>query len=142
MHERDENISVWFNQKKEEIEQSYLVCSDKYMQSGWSSTPERWMRARRVILNAIPCSGAFLDIGCANGLLLECLVRWASEDGMQLEPHGIDFSEDFVELARARLTNFVDNLAVANAYSWQPKRFSTMYIRCWNTCPIHCSKNI
>jgi hypothetical protein len=52
MHERDENISVWFNQKKEEIEQSYLVCSDKYMQSGWSSTPERWMRARRVILNA------------------------------------------------------------------------------------------
>jgi trans-aconitate methyltransferase len=49
-------------------------------------------------------------------------VRWASEDGIQIEPHGIDFSEGLVELARARLPNFAGNLAVANAYSWQAQR--------------------
>ncbi|BAC91125.1 class I SAM-dependent methyltransferase [Gloeobacter violaceus] len=122
MQGSDEDLSSWFDRHKEAIERSYLVGDDPYLQSGWASTPERWLWARRVILKAVPHSGSFFDIGCANGLLLECLVQWANEQGVRLEPHGIDFSEALVELARTRLPAFADNLAVANAHDWQPQR--------------------
>ena len=32
-----------------------------------------------MILSAVERSGAFLDVGCANGLLLECLMRHAGQ---------------------------------------------------------------
>jgi 2-polyprenyl-3-methyl-5-hydroxy-6-metoxy-1,4-benzoquinol methylase len=118
----DADLPGWFDRRREAVERSYLVGDNSYRQSGWASTPERWLRARRVISKAVLRSGTFLDIGCANGLLLECLVRWAHQEGVRLEPHGIDFSEALVGLARARLPAFAGNLAVANAYDWRPQR--------------------
>ncbi|MBW4700136.1 MAG: class I SAM-dependent methyltransferase [Aphanocapsa lilacina HA4352-LM1] len=118
----DAGLPGWFDRHKEAIERSYLVGNDPYAQSGWASTPERWTRARRIILKAVPHSGTFLDVGCANGLLLEYLVQWANEEGVRLEPHGIDFSEALVELARTKLPAFAGNLVVANAHDWRPQR--------------------
>jgi 2-polyprenyl-3-methyl-5-hydroxy-6-metoxy-1,4-benzoquinol methylase len=35
----------------------------------------------RLLADAIRSSGSFLDIGCANGHLMETLTGWAAEDG-------------------------------------------------------------
>ena len=49
----------------------------------------RWSRARRVIVDAIDRDGTFLDVGCANGLLMESLSSWAAERGHTIEPYGL-----------------------------------------------------
>ena len=74
-----------------------------------------------MILEAVDRSGTFLDIGCANGLLLGCLMQWARERGLFLIPYGIDISPHLIALARARLPGYADNLSVANSLFWQPQ---------------------
>lgn len=111
----------WFKYQQQETEAAYLSSNDPYRQSGWGSTPQRWRLGREVILEAVERSGTFLDIGCANGLLLDCLMQWAKKRDLHLVPHGIDISPRLVELARARLPAHAENLAVANSLFWQPQ---------------------
>ena len=60
-----------------------------------------------------------LDIGCANGLLLESVRDWTPH---ALVPHGIDFVQELIEYARARHPGFEANFAVANVWEWEPAR--------------------
>jgi SAM-dependent methyltransferase len=77
-----------------------------------------------LIIDCIPASGSFLDIGCANGLLMESLVRWANEKGLELDIFGLDISPELVALAIQRLPHFADRLFVGNALSWRlPRKF-------------------
>lgn len=99
-----------------------MTSYNAYRQSGWGSTPERWRLGREVILEAVPHSGSFLDIGCANGLLLECLMLWAAERGVELIPYGIDVSSELVKLAQLRLPSFTQNFVAANCLYWQPEQ--------------------
>ena len=69
---------------------------------------------------AIESGGSYLDIGCANGLLLESIVQWAGEDGHVIEPYGLDISEKLVELARGRLPAWHDRIFAGNALFWEP----------------------
>ena len=64
--------------------------------------------------------GTFLDIGCANGYLLECTIRWVAERSLSIIPFGLDLSEELIELAKKRLPEYVDNLYVGNAWHWDP----------------------
>ena len=50
---------------------------------------ETWKRARSFIASAIHRPGSLLDIGCANGFLLRCLMEWSTHE---LTPFGIDAS--------------------------------------------------
>jgi SAM-dependent methyltransferase len=118
----DTEIDQWFDSMRRDFKRWYLASDDPWRQSGCGSTPERWRLAREVILSAVERSGTFLDIGCANGLLLECLVAWAGERGIVIEPHGIDLVPELVELARKRLPAALPNLATANAFTWKPMR--------------------
>jgi SAM-dependent methyltransferase len=106
------------------LESAYLRESDPIKQSGFSGGPERWRAERAPILDAIPTSGDLLDIGCANGHLLECLLQWGFERDLALTPFGIDCSAALVALARERLPNFHHNFLVANAWGWTPPRRS------------------
>ena len=83
---------------------------------------------RSPILEALEGDGDFLDIGCANGHLLECLVDWAAERGINLIPHGIDIGGRLIKVARTRMPRFAPNFQVANGWDWRPdRRFRYVY---------------
>jgi 2-polyprenyl-3-methyl-5-hydroxy-6-metoxy-1,4-benzoquinol methylase len=48
---------------------------------------------------AIDRPGSFLDVGCANGYLLESLARWSPH---AIERYGLDFSARLVEVVAMR----------------------------------------
>ena len=78
----------------EVYEEHYLASDDPRRQSGFGGDEERWEAARRPIAEAVDHDGSFLDVGCANGYLLESIVRWSEH---RLEPYGLDFSPRLVE---------------------------------------------
>lgn len=102
-----------------EFERAYLAGGDARAQSGFHGSPERWRAAREGIVEAIDGDGTFLDVGCANGLLLESVVEWSQ---FQVEPYGIDFAPGLVHLARGRLPQWADRLWVGDVFSWIPPR--------------------
>jgi SAM-dependent methyltransferase len=75
---------------------------------------------KKTITTCIESPGTFLDIGCANGYLLESLLCWTRERGIQVTPYGLDFSEKIIALARARLPRYATHLFVGNAWDWEP----------------------
>jgi SAM-dependent methyltransferase len=99
------------------FEQAYLAGDNPRAQSGFGGDDARWEAARRPIANAIDRAGTFLDIGCANGHLLECLVRWAPHP---IEPYGLELAPALAELARKRLPQWADRIYVGNALEWEP----------------------
>jgi SAM-dependent methyltransferase len=104
------------------LEEAYCSESDPIRQSGFSGGPLRWREEREPILNAVDEDGDFLDIGCANGYLLECLVMWAEERGYHITPHGLDFGPRLIRMARERFPRLASNFHVGNAWDWQPPR--------------------
>jgi hypothetical protein len=103
-------------QTPSDFERSYLAGDDARAQSGFSGSAERWEAARRPIVEAVDRAGTFLDVGCANGLLMESVADWSA---YPLEPYGIDFAPGLVELARERLPQWADRIWLADVRSWQ-----------------------
>src|SRR6266851_9999488 len=93
----------FFDEEQALHEGKYPVGTNPRHQSGFGRDERDWERFRRLVVTPIERDGSFLDIGCANGLLLESVVQWAGEDGHRLEPYGLDISEKLAELARQRL---------------------------------------
>jgi SAM-dependent methyltransferase len=104
------------------IERMYLKAPDAYGQSGFHGDAARWEALRRPVTKAVDRDGSFLDIGCANGLLLESALGWAASDGHKVVPYGLDHSEALVELARVRLEGKGGELFVGDAQTWAPPR--------------------
>ena len=104
------------------IEPAYLAAETPQGQSGRSGDAAGWEHARRLLLDAVPDGSDVLDIGCANGLLMESLVAWAAEDGQALEPYGVEISARLADLARARLPHWADRIWTGNAMTWVPPR--------------------
>jgi len=114
-------------QTPSDFERAYLSGADPRAQSGFDGSPERWEAARRAIVEAIDRPGTFLDVGCANGLLMESVVAWSAHE---LEPYGVDFAPGLVDLARARLPQWADRLWVGDAATWTPPfRFDFVHVR-------------
>ena len=117
-----EDWEAWFARNREVLETAYLAKTEPWAQSGMSGPFERWRALRKPVADCMDRNGTFLDIGCANGYLLECCVAWAAERGVEIEPFGVDLSEKLVRLARARLPDYPDNFRTANACIWIPPR--------------------
>jgi Methyltransferase domain len=110
-----------------DFDRAYLVGADPRAQSGFNGSAERWEAARRPIVEAIDRDGTFLDVGCANGLLLESVVEWSQ---FAVEPYGIDFAPGLVELARTRLPHWGYRIWHADVDSWEsPFRFDFVHAR-------------
>src|SRR5579884_2486570 len=98
-----EDEASWFDAARQFHEEKYLVGSNARQQSGFGRDERDWERFRRSIITPIDRNGTFLDIGCANGLLMESVAEWAREAGHSIEPYGLDISEKLAEMARRRL---------------------------------------
>lgn len=104
---------------------NYLAADTPWGGSGKTGTKADWEYSRSHIAHAIDRDGSFLDVGCANGYLLECLAGWTPYN---LTVYGLDIASKLVELAARRLPDWRDRFFVGNALTWQPPRRFT-YIR-------------
>ncbi|HSL63074.1 MAG TPA: class I SAM-dependent methyltransferase, partial [Gaiellaceae bacterium] len=103
---------------------AYLAAQTPGGQSGKTGTAEDWEWSRSHVVDAIDRDGSFLDVGCANGYLMECLPRWTP---FCVEPYGLEISPELAELARTRLPNWADRIFVGNALGWEaPREFDVV----------------
>ena len=99
------------------FERRYLESDDPYRGSGHSGDAASWELGRRPIAEAIDRPGTFLDVGCANGLLMESVAEWAA---VPVEPYGLDFAPRLVEAARRRLPQWAGRIWLGDALTWEP----------------------
>jgi protein-L-isoaspartate O-methyltransferase len=122
------DLPAWFAEVKQVLESAYTAALTPWQQSGKSGTFEEWIKLRVANIAAVNRPGKYLDIGCANGYLLDCLVAWSRLKGVELIPYGLDYSEKLVALAKERLSSYADNIYLGNAWNWTPpQRFD--YVR-------------
>jgi len=116
----DQDRERFFTRVRDDIAGYYLTDPENpYRMSGRGKGRQRWEETRRCIADAIDRPGDFMDVGCANGLLVESLLEWSDHE---IVPHGIDFVPELVECAKQRLPQFAANFEVANAWHWAPER--------------------
>jgi hypothetical protein len=109
----------WHRAMADLVVPAYLAAETPWGQSGKSGGEALWEEARRHIADAIDRDGAFLDVGCASGFLMECIVRWSPH---RVEPYGLEIAPQLAELARKRLPQWADRIYVGNALGWRPPR--------------------
>ena len=97
--------------------EAYPAGDNPRAQSGFGGDEARWEAARRPIAELIDREGSFLDIGCANGYLMESIVRWARH---RVEPYGLELADRVAELARQQRPQWAQRIFLGNALSWQP----------------------
>jgi SAM-dependent methyltransferase len=96
---------------------AYLAAGTAAGGSGSSRDEAGWEYARSLLAEAAEAGQTFLDIGCANGHLLESMAAWAG-----VEPYGLEISPELAELARRRLPQWADRIWIGNAAEWEPPR--------------------
>jgi SAM-dependent methyltransferase len=102
------------------IEPAYIAATTERMGSGHSGSQEDWDASRIIIMEAVQSSGTFLDVGCANGLLMASVKSWANERGLDVECYGVDISHSLAEVARQRYPQWRERIWTANADGWEP----------------------
>lgn len=113
------------------LEPAYLRATSPQAGSGFGGDATQWRLARRHITDGISRDGTFLDVGCANGLLMESVVRWCAQRGLRIEPYGVDLSPGLVAEARRQLPQWRDRIWLGNAIDWLPPdglRFDYVHI--------------
>jgi SAM-dependent methyltransferase len=120
----EKELAQWFADIHTILENAYIQHPDTepWRQSGMSGPYHRWELQRKPIADCVDKSGTFLDIGCANGYLLECCMRWVAERELGIVPFGLDLSPKLLALARARLPQYADNFFEGNSYYWIPSQ--------------------
>ena len=113
------------------LEPAYVRATTAEGGSGFGGDAVRWRARREMILDGIDGDGTFLDLGCANGLLMESVVEWAAERGRRIEPFGVDLAPGLVRLARRRLPLWADRIHLGNAIDWispDGRRFTFVHL--------------
>lgn len=120
MAEPSERDEAFYRRTRDLLEEAYLGADDPRGGSGFRGDEARWELARRPIASAVNRDGVFLDVGCANGLLMESLVAWGDEGGYKIEPYGLDLIPSLAILARRRLPQWSNRIFVGNVIGWEP----------------------
>jgi SAM-dependent methyltransferase len=110
---------------------AYLRGATPREGSGFGGDMGEWRQARWHITEAITGDGTFLDVGCANGLLMESVAAWCAERGLAVDPYGVDISPELAELAQRRLPQWADRIWAGNAVDWRPpggERFDYVHV--------------
>jgi 2-polyprenyl-3-methyl-5-hydroxy-6-metoxy-1,4-benzoquinol methylase len=126
----------WFEIHKRHFTAAYLAADNPRAQSGHSGDAAVYRYTRGMILEAIDRSGTFIDVGCANGHLIEMVHRWLQGTEVELTLYGLDISEGLLDLARARLPHWRERFYLGNALYWTPpQRFDYVCIAFWDYVP-------
>jgi SAM-dependent methyltransferase len=67
---------------------------------------EYWKAARYFVTEAIHKDGTFLDVGCANGFLMKCLLSWSNNS---ITPYGVDNRAEVIEKAKLLFPEITNN---------------------------------
>jgi SAM-dependent methyltransferase len=118
----DLDVHAWHDAMRALVEPAYLSAATAEMGSGHSGDAESWEYSHRPLLDAVQRDGTFLDIGCANGLLMQTITGWAAAEGRRLEPYGVDISSSLAHLARDRCPQWADRIWTGNAATWRAPR--------------------
>lgn len=95
------------------MEAAYLRGDTPQAGSGFGGTAEAWRGNREMVLGGVDRGGTFLDVGCANGLLMESVHWWAAECGLRVEPYGVDLGGDCAKTVTGYITG---NLLISVIY--------------------------
>lgn len=128
---RDQTEADYYANNVRLLEPAYLRANTPYGGSGFGGGAARWRERRGMIVDGVHKAGTFLDVGCANGLLMESVRDWAAERGIAIEPYGVDIAPGLVELARRRLPHWADRIEVGNAIDYRPadgRRFTFVHL--------------
>ncbi len=117
---RNQDDQAFYAENARNLERAYLDAETPEQGSGFGGGELAWRQAREHITEAIDGGGTFLDVGCANGLLMESVAAWCAERGLAVEPYGVDISPGLTELARRRLPRWADRIWTGNAIDWRP----------------------
>jgi hypothetical protein len=109
---------TYYSDNRRLLEPAYLGAASPEGTSGFGGDAGEWRRARIGITAGIESDGTFLDVGCANGLLMESVHRWCAERDVRVEPFGVELAPGLVELARRRLPFWADRIWLGNAIDW------------------------
>jgi hypothetical protein len=115
----------WQAATEEIIGDSYLASDHPRARSARSGGEADWRWSCELILDALPPRTAVcrvLDVGAANGELMEGLERWGKERGIEVEPYGLDISPRLAALARSRLPAWAERIEVGNVLEHEPGR--------------------
>jgi len=124
----DSDLPDDFHAAKARMTERYRSHEDPRLQSGFGGGPERWESERRPLLEPVDRDGTILDLGCANGYLLQCLVVWAAEANVVLVPYGVDQDPSLIRLAQERIPEFATHFFSGNVWTWvPPRRFTFVY---------------
>lgn len=120
----EDALEKWFAANRSLLETAYIAGEQPWQQSGFGvhrgGSYKEWEALRKPVADCLNEGGTFLDIGCANGYLLECIVSWAGECGIEITPYGLDISPKLVTLAQERLPAYNGQMYVGNAWDWEP----------------------
>jgi 2-polyprenyl-3-methyl-5-hydroxy-6-metoxy-1,4-benzoquinol methylase len=128
---RSQDEQAFHADNQRTLEPAYLRGTTPQEGSGFGGDTGEWRQARWHLTEAIAGDGTFLDVGCANGLLMESVAAWCAERGLAVEPYGVDISPALAERARQRLPRWADRIWAGNAADWRPpgsRRFDYVHI--------------
>ena len=112
----------WFDIHERWTARHYLGAENPRVQSGHSGDEAVYRFTRGMLLEAIDRDGTFLDVGCANGYLIEKLSQWLQGTGTEVDVFGLDISEGLLELAKRRNPVWADRFFHGNALHWTPEK--------------------
>ncbi len=128
---RDQSDESYYADNLRTLERSYLRGQTAQEGSGFGGDERQWRLARHHITDAIAADGTFLDVGCANGLLMESVAAWCAERGLTVQPYGVDLGAGLAAEARRRLPQWAGRIWVGNAIDWLPpgrQRFDYVHV--------------
>jgi SAM-dependent methyltransferase len=121
--DRDDSDDEYYERIRALLEDAYVSADERgdvFGGSGSTGDMTSWAAKRRVIASAFDREGSWLDVGCANGLLMETLTAWVAESGYRIEPYGLELSERIAERARKRLPHWATRIWTGNVMKFEP----------------------
>ncbi|UVI29302.1 class I SAM-dependent methyltransferase [Paenibacillus spongiae] len=113
----------WYEIKTAHFTEHYLSADNPRAQSGHGGDEQHYFHNHFMLMDTMTKSGTFIDVGCANGHLIESLHQWITAlNRIQIDFYGLDISEGLIELARKRLPDWKDKFTIGNAFGWAPEK--------------------